>query len=323
MGSKLILLLGLLVGAFLTLMCVNDKKNALTLKQYQQAQNSVITPSSTPLKEEIQTEPLVKPETVVQQEPTFAYSTNEGIKLSANFHNDDKSEALEQFILEHCKSDECTQDLSFDENIKSASWQDAALKIASFLKSNDVKNGAVFIKNQEVLFEGEFKDEAQAEAFNALVNTLDSHKFTIDNTTSIAKAPEVITPQPAVRTPEVVEITQSQINDLLTKNPIYFEFNSEILTPQSQEILDQIIATLNTSDLKTLRVEGHTDSGGSASYNKTLSQKRANSVKEYLISNGLQTLNIKAIGYGEERPISADPKETINRRVEIHLEQGE
>ena len=80
---------------------------------------------------------------------------------------------------------------------------------------------------------------------------------------------------------------------------------------------------MKKSNTTRLRVEGHTDSGGKASYNKWLSQKRADSVKSYLLNNGDKNTQIEAVGYGEEQPISSNSKDKINRRVEIHLKRGE
>lgn len=309
MGSKLILLLGLLVGAALTLICVNDRKHTQALKYYQQSQNETTI-------EEVKA-PEVKP-AVTLQEPSFSYSLKEGMKLRASFAEDDKNTLLEQFILKNCPSDTCAQDLSFDKNIKAATWQSDALKIASFLKANEVKDGSIAIDGQLFDLQGELKDDAQMNQLNKLLEPFSPEVYKMENLTTIA--PKIVIKE--VNNVVMIEKTQTQVNELLANNPIYFEFNSEILTPKSQEILDTIITTVNASSTTMLRVEGHTDSGGDAAYNKKLSQKRAASVKEYLLSNGL-TIDVKAIGYGEEKPISANPRESINRRVEIHLEGGE
>ena len=64
-----------------------------------------------------------------------------------------------------------------------------------------------------------------------------------------------------------------------------------------------------------IEVGGHTDIRGSDEYNQTLSEKRADAVKNQLINNGVMARRIKAVGYGESRPISSD--HAMNRRVEI------
>ncbi|MBN1625166.1 MAG: OmpA family protein, partial [Deltaproteobacteria bacterium] len=67
--------------------------------------------------------------------------------------------------------------------------------------------------------------------------------------------------------------------------------------------------------------QGHTDNKGSAAYNKTLSQKRANTVKDYIISKGIGKDRLSAVGYGLERPAASNDTEegrAENRRVELN-----
>ena len=69
-------------------------------------------------------------------------------------------------------------------------------------------------------------------------------------------------------------------------------------------------------------VEGHTDSVGSNSLNQKLSEERANSVRDFLINEGIDASRLEAVGYGEERPIATNNTRagrTQNRRVEINL----
>jgi Outer membrane protein and related peptidoglycan-associated (lipo)proteins len=83
-------------------------------------------------------------------------------------------------------------------------------------------------------------------------------------------------------------------------------------------------ALKDISDKTIVLVKGHTDASGEASQNKKLSQKRADSVMLYLKKGGLDSLNMKAIGYGEGQPIVvSNPNDKLNRRVEIELKRGE
>ena len=72
-----------------------------------------------------------------------------------------------------------------------------------------------------------------------------------------------------------------------------------------------------------VQINGHTDNVGEATYNKGLSLKRARSVVDYLIRNGIDVNRLAAIGYGEERPLVSNDDETggreINRRTEIEI----
>ena len=106
--------------------------------------------------------------------------------------------------------------------------------------------------------------------------------------------------------------------DVVLKD-VNFEFDSAKLTPQAESILDGVAQKLQDSNVR-VRVEGHTDSIGTDAYNKDLSQRRANSVKEYLASKGIAESRMQAIGYGEEQPIATNETKAgraQNRRVEL------
>ncbi|HEV7620647.1 MAG TPA: OmpA family protein, partial [Flavisolibacter sp.] len=104
---------------------------------------------------------------------------------------------------------------------------------------------------------------------------------------------------------------------------IFFETNSDKLKVASLVQLDELAVILNRYPEAKLIIEGHTDDVGTDEYNITLSQKRTESVKKYLVSKGISESRLTAIGYGESKPI-ADNKTSIgrakNRRVELKTE---
>jgi outer membrane protein OmpA-like peptidoglycan-associated protein len=101
---------------------------------------------------------------------------------------------------------------------------------------------------------------------------------------------------------------------------ITFETNSAAITTGSETALNQSLKTLNDHPEIIVEISGHTDDVGSDAYNKTLSQKRADSVRQWLINNGIDGSRLRAVGYGEERPIvpndSPDNRQK-NRRIEF------
>ena len=102
---------------------------------------------------------------------------------------------------------------------------------------------------------------------------------------------------------------------------VNFHTNSDKLTDTSVEILDRVVNTLKAHPEVKLEVSGHTDSRGDDAYNKDLSERRAISVRRYLVDHGVLADNLTAKGYGEERPIASnDTKEGMaqNRRVELN-----
>ncbi|HHD77862.1 MAG TPA: hypothetical protein ENK93_00500 [Campylobacteraceae bacterium] len=121
-----------------------------------------------------------------------------------------------------------------------------------------------------------------------------------------------------------IQTTQSEIDKLLKERPIYFKSGSSELTLDSKKLLDRIVDLVNknTEEIERLRIAGHTDASGPADFNKQLSQKRAETVRDYLIGHKIKVPTIEAIGYGEERPLSSNPYAKENRRVEITIRKG-
>lgn len=100
-----------------------------------------------------------------------------------------------------------------------------------------------------------------------------------------------------------------------------FEFNSATLSNESRSTLDNLGAAMQGQELKNykFRIEGYTDSKGSAAYNMRLSERRALSVKSYLVEHsGIEATRLNSMGYGEESPLDPkDPENPANRRVQI------
>lgn len=104
------------------------------------------------------------------------------------------------------------------------------------------------------------------------------------------------------------------------KSDVLFDFDSSTLKPGAYSELDRVAQVLNRYPETRITVEGHTDAIGSLQYNQQLSERRALSVKEALVSRGVHSARISTIGYGETRPIASNDSEAgrqLNRRVTI------
>ncbi|GAA4968602.1 OmpA family protein [Algibacter aquimarinus] len=120
--------------------------------------------------------------------------------------------------------------------------------------------------------------------------------------------------------PEVTEEIQKTLNEYA--KTILFDTGKSTIKAQSEEVLGDIIGILKEYPTAKFTVEGHTDSVGSEKLNQRLSDSRANSVKEYLINNGIDAFRLSALGYGESKPIDSNKTRAgraNNRRVEINL----
>ncbi len=102
----------------------------------------------------------------------------------------------------------------------------------------------------------------------------------------------------------------------------FFDFDKATLKPEGRQVLDQVAAQAETINLETLIAVGHTDSIGTEEYNQGLSERRANTVKNYLVSKGIPADRIYAEGKGETSPVadnSTREGRAQNRRVEIEI----
>jgi outer membrane protein OmpA-like peptidoglycan-associated protein len=117
---------------------------------------------------------------------------------------------------------------------------------------------------------------------------------------------------------------------LILRN-IFFDYNQASLRSRSKHELSKLYNFMKQNPLVSIQVSGHTDSRGDADYNLRLSKNRAQSVVDYLVRNGIPSRRLKAVGYGEIRPIARNENpdlsdnpvgRQLNRRIEINVPQG-
>ena len=124
--------------------------------------------------------------------------------------------------------------------------------------------------------------------------------------------------QDALAYSEAAAVRREQ--DVLTttfKGDLFFDFDSAILKAGAYDEIDRTATVLNRYPQTTILVSGHTDRSGSETYNQQLSERRAQAVRDALVSRGVDPRRLRVVGYGESRPISSDP--AANRRVELRI----
>ncbi len=126
----------------------------------------------------------------------------------------------------------------------------------------------------------------------------------------------------AVLIPGTIQ-TEIALNQIVVFDPILFAVGSPFLADSSRPILEEIAAILINNPEGNLEVQGHTDTDGSEEVNLDLSQNRADTVRDFLVSQGVEPERVTAIGYGETR-LKIDPEETAedrarNRRIEFRV----
>ncbi|MDI1353517.1 MAG: OmpA family protein [bacterium] len=132
------------------------------------------------------------------------------------------------------------------------------------------------------------------------------------------RCPTVVGPIVNKGCPEIPKVDIQKIT--LIAGKIYFETASAKLKLISNSSLDDLAEILTRNEAVSLTIEGHTDSDGEDAYNIELSQKRTESVRDYLIQKGISETRLTAIGYGETKPIADNATaagKAKNRRVEL------
>jgi OOP family OmpA-OmpF porin len=121
-------------------------------------------------------------------------------------------------------------------------------------------------------------------------------------------------PPPAPQPPAATKVTYAA--------DAFFDFDKAVLKPEGKAKLDDLVGKVQGINLEVIIAVGHTDSVGSDSYNQKLSVRRAEAVKAYLVSKGIEKNRVYTEGKGEKQPV-ADNKtaegRAKNRRVEIEV----
>lgn len=106
---------------------------------------------------------------------------------------------------------------------------------------------------------------------------------------------------------------------------LYFDYDKAKFKTESYTELNKLETMLRQNQTTKIEISGHTDSYGKWDYNKQLSQRRAEAVKDYLTKKGIDPRRIKAVGYGESKPLASNDDESdgraLNRRVEFKVLQ--
>lgn len=102
------------------------------------------------------------------------------------------------------------------------------------------------------------------------------------------------------------DFTLTSLSKPVKMDNVFYEFGKWTLTPESTNSLDGLVRLLNDNPNITIELSAHTDMVGNEKANKTLSEKRAESVVQYLISKGIAADRLTPVGYGKEKPVVAD-----------------
>jgi len=137
----------------------------------------------------------------------------------------------------------------------------------------------------------------------------------------VAAAPVAVAP-PAPVAPPVVTPPPVAASKVTFAADAFFDFDKSVLKPEGRAKLDDLVSKIRDVNLEVIIAVGHTDSVGTDAYNQRLSVRRAEAVKAYLVTKGIERNRVYTEGKGEKQPVAdnrtADGR-AKNRRVEIEV----
>lgn len=123
----------------------------------------------------------------------------------------------------------------------------------------------------------------------------------------------------------VVSVEGCDVGESIVLRGVNFATDQSNLDANARTLLDDVVTDLKDFSDVEVEISGHTDSRGDASYNQKLSERRANSVRDYLADNGIADNRLSTVGYGLTRPIGDNETtegQAENRRVELRITGG-
>ncbi len=119
-----------------------------------------------------------------------------------------------------------------------------------------------------------------------------------------------------------IALKKMEVGSKIVLRNVFFDFNKSSLRPESNSELQNLLNLLNENPKLRIEISGHTDNVGSAAYNKKLSESRAQSVVDFLLSKGIEKARLTFAGYGFDQPIAPNDTEEgrqLNRRTEFKV----
>lgn len=174
--------------------------------------------------------------------------------------------------------------------------------------NNGDGSGTYTDKSKNLVIENDGKGKAKI-TFNGQTTEVDAKP--LEKPGKLAKL-EMVPPVPSIEANSLLIALDSEVLFDVNKYDVRVH-------PEAEEVLKNLAIVLKEMDVNNFEIDGHTDSDGSDEYNQVLSEKRANSVKNFLVSQGV-TAEITTKGYGESKPVASNDTaegKQKNRRVEI------
>jgi OOP family OmpA-OmpF porin len=206
--------------------------------------------------------------------------------------------------------------LTVDSRIATPAWVAQVPAVLPVLEQMEGVR-SVMIDGRFVVLSGMVPSEERKATLLRAVSPLRSLGLQLEDHVTVAAAAVTA---PVAAAPSL----QTRLNDLLSRSQIEFDSNQATLTARGRGALDRLVPVLTQAPHTSIEVGGHTDGFGAPDYNRELSRRRAEAVRDYLMAHGV-THDLTAVGYGASKPLSSELSRAAlqrNRRIELHVREA-
>ena len=224
-------------------------------------------------------------------------SNNNGVRLMGTVSSPEEAEAIRIELADLLENSDYTDELVIDDSVAKADWINEALAVTESVR--DITNFSVSINSGQMMLSGDVADRERGRALADTATQLANGKLDVVNNYSINQAELVIESAEDVRAREL-----SQKLTAIDTSKIVFNPGSTELAADAIEVLDAVAETIASYADQIIEISGHTDASGDSVVNLELSKKRAIAVRDYLVSKGLSSNQLRPIGYGESNPVA-------------------
>ena len=312
--SNKVLLYGLLASILLILLCLYTHQDEFMSQKKEvvvEYENEALNNTTLSIKEDVKESEAVEKVELKKEEP----ENQESVEVPVN------NATVEQVA---------------EENITEATEENSTVVESN--SSNTTVIRTIFKNKEEIILKEHPKVEVPKEQIEEVDKNLpiEDNKPLVDNDKTVKKQEkkkeqkeekqkdEKIKPKKAKsvsKSTKSLASLQESISSISNRNISFYKSKAKI-TDKSRATLNKVIKILKTVPNAQIVVKGYTDASGKEKTNLWISQKRANSVKQYLGKHGIPLKNIVAKGYGESELLYGDkPNSKLNRRVEIEIKR--
>jgi outer membrane protein OmpA-like peptidoglycan-associated protein len=246
---------------------------------------------------------------------------------------------LKKSIMKFCLENYCRRTITFSENREIPSWKRLAEETIEMFYDENLSYVSFSVNsNGEITINGEVSNRGSKERIDEVLSHYKQERITnnlllkdnlLPTGKEITLTEKYIDKNSTISTlnskdneQDSIDIAQNKISELLKSERINFYRSRAKITPQGIKTLNKILTILkDIPDIK-IEIRGYTDASGGRRVNKWISKERAKSVKRYLETHGINSVNIEAKGFGEDDLLYKDkPYSPLNRRVEIEIKR--